>query len=230
MKLVGERRAIAAIVFAFFFIMFALNALMNNGGPYERVLWGLAGVYGLAFFSLVAGYFWARWYSLGVGLFGVIIGVIGYWKGRNDPNVELGQILLQFGLHTVATLVLWGDAMSSVYDGKTAWREKLHMDDNAVQRLGRSVIRAGVSLPIVLAYAFAPKEPAAALVAAGLAAVGLHALVRLRTWGVLALAGSGAVMMTLGLEHVEIEPMLAGGLLIAAAAPFARPMLRLIRA
>ena len=34
------------------------------------------------------------------------------------------------------------------------------MDENAVQRLGSSVIRAGVSLPFVLLYALAPKPDA----------------------------------------------------------------------
>ena len=69
MKLVGERRALASIVFAFYFLMYLLNAIL---GPPEvaRLFFGIAGVYFLAFFSLVAGYFWARWYSVGVGLYG----------------------------------------------------------------------------------------------------------------------------------------------------------------
>jgi hypothetical protein len=224
MKLVGERRAIAAIVFAFFFVLYLMNALMSIGAPLGRLMWGFTAVYGLALFALVAGYFWARWYAVGVGLFGVIIGAIGLWK---QPDYD---VMIIFGLHVTATLMLWGDAMSASYDGQTAWREKLHMDDNAVQRLGRSVIRAGVSLPIVLAYALAPKDPPAALLAAGLASVGLVALVRMRTWGVLAIAGAGAVMLTLGIEHLELTALAGGGLLVAAAAPFAAPMLRMIRA
>ena len=65
------------------------------------------------------------------------------------------------GTHLAATVMLWGSAMAQPYDGQTAWREKFHMDDNAVQRLGRSVIRAGVSLPFVLLYALAPKPAGA---------------------------------------------------------------------
>lgn len=225
MKLVGERRAVAAVVFAFFFIQYLMQAILG-GGPTERLMYSLAGCYGMAFFSLVAGYFWARWYSVGVGLFGCILGAIGLWK--MGPEF---QVILIGGLHLAATVALLGDAMSSVYDGKTGWREKLHMDDSAVQRLGRSVIRAGVSLPIVLAYAFAPKEPATvSLLAAVLATAGLSAVIRLRTWGVLAFAASGGLMMTLGIEHAQVQPLIAGALLLAAAAPFARPMLRLIRA
>jgi hypothetical protein len=230
MKLVGERRALAAIVFAFFFIMFALNALMGPG-PNAPMLYALAGCYGLAFFSLVAGYFWARWYSLGIGLFGVILGVLGIWQGRKDPeHIDMWQIYMQFGMHLAATLMLWGENMSQTYDGKTAWREKLHMDDNAVQRLGKSVIRAGVSLPIVLVYALAPKQPAMAHLAGGLAVLGIAGSIRMRTWGLVMMGVSGIALATLGIENVSLAPTLAGGLLLSATVPFLAPMARLIRA
>jgi len=229
MKLVGERRALAAIVFAFFFIMFALNGLMGPA-PNAPLLYGLAGVYGLAFFSLVAGYFWARWYAVGVGLFGVILGVLGMWQGRKDPNVEMWQVYMQFGMHLAATIMLWGENMSSAYDGKTAWREKLHMDESAVQRLGKSVIRAGVSLPIVLAYALAPRQPAAAQIAAGIAVLGIAGTIRMRTWGLVMMGVSGIALATMGIENTSLVPMLAGGLLVSATVPFVAPMARLIRA
>ena len=110
-------------------------------------------------------------------------------------------LLFLGGTHLAATVMLWGNAMSVPYDGQTAWREKLHMDDNAVQRLGRSVIRAGVSLPFVLLYALAPKPDAASVVlsllALALAGLGLRALVRLRTWGVLAMGAAGGLLVTL---------------------------------
>jgi hypothetical protein len=230
MKLVGERRALAAIVFAFFFVMFTLNALMNSGGPFAKLLWGLSATYGIAFFALVAGYFWARWYAVGVGLFGVMLGVLGMWMGRNDPNVEMGQVMLQFGLHAVATLALWGEGMSLAYDGKSAWRERFHLDENGVRRLGRSVIRAGVSLPMVVAYAFAPRQSnVESFVILGLTLLGFSALVRLRTWGVFAIAGAGGMMLTLGMEHTQLQPILAGVMLLAAAAPFVTPMMRFAR-
>jgi hypothetical protein len=96
--------------------------------------------------------------------------------------------------------------MSESYDGQTAWREKLHMDDSAVQRLGRSVIRAGVSLPLVLLYALAPKPDAAtsvlALLAFGLTAVGFRAIVKARTWGVLAFGVAGALLVTLAATNL----------------------------
>ena len=47
------------------------------------MLAGIAGCYGLAFFAVVAGYFWARWYAVGVGLYGVITAAslyLGAWR------------------------------------------------------------------------------------------------------------------------------------------------------
>jgi len=228
MKLVGERRAVAAIVFTFFGIVYTLQAWQQVSPPMTPAFYALAGVYWLAAFSVIAGYFWGRWYALGVGLFGVILFALGLWKMGAD-NI----ILFTGGLHVAAVLSLWGDGMAAAFDGKTAWREKLHMDDNAVQRLGRSVIRAGVSLPIVLIYALAPKEPASmivGLVAVALAGLGLRGLVQMRTWGILALAVSGAAITTLGVEHTSLYGTLGGALLLFSAVPFARPMLRLIRA
>ncbi len=227
MKFAGERRALAAIVFVFYAIAYlglALSALQPSFGP---SFYALGGVYGLAFFALVAGYFWARWYAIGVGLYGVIVGAIGMWQLGTEPI-----IVFIGGTHLVAVLMLWGEGMSGGFDGKTAWREKFHMDENAVQRLGRAVIRAGVSLPIVLLYALAPKQPAEAVIGAAavlFAGLGLRALVHMKTWGVLALGTSGALMIGLGVGHTALFPMLSGALLLSAAAPFALPMLRFVR-
>ncbi|MBA3453050.1 MAG: hypothetical protein H0T42_08155 [Deltaproteobacteria bacterium] len=241
MKLIGERRALAAAVFAFYFLVYTLLLLAGfvapDAGP---MITGIAGVYGLAFFSLVAGYFWARWYSIGVGLYGVITGIVGLWQASKDPNLEDMIPILIFigGTHLAATLMLWGNTMAGPYDGQTAWREKLHMDDNAVQRLGRSVIRAGVSLPLVLIYALAPKPETASLVMSIigllLAGLGVRALVKAKTWGVLAMGASGALMLTLaaaemfwGSHSVRVlYPALGGGLMLAATAPFFAPMAR----
>jgi hypothetical protein len=148
-------------------------------------------------------------------------------------------------------MFLWGEAMSQPYDGQAAWREKFHMDDSAVQRLGRSVIRAGVSLPFILLYAFMPRPDAASTVAslavAVLAVAGLRGLIRLRTWGVLALGAAGALVLAIasvdaasaiasggtsggldGLGPWILRPVLAGGLMLSAVAPFLRPILRFV--
>jgi hypothetical protein len=237
MKLVGERRALSAVVFAFYALIYSMIAFASLVPEFNKAFFALASVYGLAFFSLVAGYFWARWYSVGVGLYGVITAAVGMWQIGAEPI-----LLFVGGTHLAATLMLWGEAMSEPYDGQTAWREKLHMDESAVQRLGRSVIRAGVSLPFVLLYALAPKPPGQgadmflALGALVLAAFGLRALVRLKTWGVLALGAAGALMMVASIgemaSHADVfalRPAIAGGLLLAAAAPWAAPAMRFLR-
>src|SRR5947207_8964946 len=149
MKLVGERRALAAAIMAFYFLFYGVLAYSQIAPDFTKAFAAIAGVYGLAFFSLVAGYFWARWYSVGVGLYGVISAAVGIWQIGAEP-----LLVFMGGTHLAATLFLWGQTMSEPYDGQTAWRERFHMDDHAVQRLGRSVIRAGVSLPFILLYAF----------------------------------------------------------------------------
>jgi hypothetical protein len=238
MKLVGERRALSAVVFAFYALIYSMIAVASLVPEFNKAFFALATVYGLAFFSLVAGYFWARWYSVGVGLYGVITAAVGMWQIGAEPI-----LVFVGGTHLAATLMLWGEAMSEHYDGQTAWREKLHMDEGAVQRLGRSVIRAGVSLPFVLLYALAPKPPGEgshvllALGALVLGVLGLRALVRLKTWGVMALGAAGGLMLIASMgemaSHADVfalRPMLAGGLLVAAAAPWVAPAMRFIRA
>jgi hypothetical protein len=239
MKLVGERRALAAAVFAFYFMIMLLQALMAPD-PLKPAMYALSGVYGLAFFSLVAGYFWARWYAVGVGIFGLITGVVAIWQlGALEP------VFVFFGgTHLFAAVVLWGDKMSEPYEGQSAWRERYHMDDNAVQRLGRSVMRAGVSLPFVLLYGLMPKPEgtASALVVTGLALTGFAGIIKLRTWGVLALSAAGLVAVATGITSgpvaslavgstvLTVSPLMIGALLLLAAAPFVQPMRRWIAA
>lgn len=235
MKLVGERRALAAAIMAFYFLFYALIAFAGPAPELTPAFAAIAGVYGLAFFALVAGYFWARWYCVGVGLYGVITAAVGMWQLGAEP-----VLLFLGGTHLAAAVFLWGHAMSQPYDGQTAWREKFHMDENAVQRLGRSVIRAGVSLPLILLYALAPKPDGASLVLPGaavlLAVLGLRGLLQLRTWGVLALGAAGALTLGMvgsdvlahGLGSLAIQPTLAGSMLILAVTPFLTPIARFV--
>jgi hypothetical protein len=236
MKFVGERRALAAVAFAFYFLVYVMMAASGQIPPeLAPAFYALAGVYGLAFFALVAGYFWARWYAIGVGLYGVITGAVGMWQMGPEPI-----IVFLGGTHLIAVVSLWGSSMATSYDGQTAWRQKLHMDEHAVQRLGRSVIRAGVSLPLVLLYALAPK-PGDATFALGLGALallgfGLRAVVRARTWGILAFGIAGTLMLAVfALDiaaHQERFAMTAGlgsAMLLSAAAPFGGSVLRYLR-
>jgi len=232
MKLVGERRALAAVIFALYALLYFVLGFSKVQPEMTRALYGLAGVYGLAFFSLVAGYFWARWYAVGVGLYGVFVSALGIWQIGPEP------LMLFIGItHLAAALMLWGNSMSASYDGQTKWRERYHMDDNAVHRLGRSVIRAGVSLPIVLIYALMPRAATSASLALAVPAllltvVGIRGLVRMRTWGLFALGGAaGLLLAAAATAHVTAAfvPTLAGALLASATLPFATPIARFIR-
>src|ERR1041384_5516766 len=89
MKLVGERRALAAAIMAFYFLLYVMLAWMGDPAM-TKALVAIAGVYGLAFFSLVAGYFWARWNAVGVGLYGVVIATVGLWQSSEIPEVRPG--------------------------------------------------------------------------------------------------------------------------------------------
>src|SRR5262245_62202854 len=131
MKFVGERRALAAAIMAFYFLFYGVIAYSQVIPEFTKAFVAIAGVYGLAFFALVAGYFWARWYAVGVGLYGVITAAVGMWQVGTEP-----VLLFVGGTHLAATLMLWGSTMAQPYDGQEEWRKRWHMDDHAVQRLG----------------------------------------------------------------------------------------------
>jgi hypothetical protein len=223
MKLVGERRAVASSVLVFFAFLYAISAFL--GQPEMRAMaTAIAAVYGIGFFAVVAGYFWARWYALGVGLFGTLVSALGLWQAGPEP------VLLVFGgAHLAAVLALSGEAMKGPYEGQAQWRERFHMDEPGVNRLGSSVIRASIGLPIILIYALAPKGGNSVLMigAAVLAAAGLSGLVRLRTWGVLAIGGAALVTAGVAVGSAQVIP--AATLLIAAAAPFTGAVARALR-
>lgn len=252
-RLVGERRAVAAAVLAFYAFVYLL-LLLNPLPGWERAFGAMAGVYALGFFGVVAGYFWARWYAIGVGLSGVISAVVSIWQIGPEP------VLVFLGAtHGAISLALWGEGVSRAFDGREEWRAKFHMDEHAVHRLGRAVIRIGISLPYILLYALAPKQgmdavqTATAVLALGLAGTGLWGLLRLRTWGLLALAGATALLTVGAIDLMAgggaIAVMTDGGiapgravgidlgtcalvgaaLLAAALAPFARPALDFVR-
>ena len=118
------------------------------------------------------------------------------------------------------------------------------MDENAVNRLGKAVTRAGASLPYLVIAGLAPKEGSGeALTALALVfgIVGFAGLVRMRTWGLLALgATAGLLAGTLGgLDGwppltfdglpVLATPAIAGALILSALLPYCAPIVRYLR-
>ena len=241
MRFVGERKALAALVLAVFGLLFLLNGLLGPA-QFQAMFLCLAGVYFLGFFGVVAGYFWARWYSLGIGISGVAMAVIGWWQIGAEP------VLLFWGAaHAVVSLVLIGKGPTAAFDGRKDWRERYRMDDDAANRLGKAIMRAGASLPYLIAAGLAPKQSLGlALLGFGVVALGVVALVglfRLRVWGVLAVAATAALAAgTLGQEVGWFAPaatnftalpgagIVAAALLGLALVPFARPVVRFLRA
>lgn len=240
-RLTGERRALSAAVLAFYGFLYLLVSIQPPPG-WAACFGGLALVYGLGFFGLVAGYFWARWYAIGLGMSGLITGVISVFQAGPEP-----VLLFYAATHGFVSLTLWGNGMSRAFDGRTEWRERFHMDENATHRLGKAVIKLGLSLPYVVMYALAPREDmggaALALGGALLAASGVWALFRLRTWGVFALAGAAAVtalslvaampgITAMTSRYAVNVPLIGVGAVVfltLAVVPFARPLLQAAR-
>jgi hypothetical protein len=241
MALVGERKALAAAGAAFFTVIYAMNGLVGPPGMTTMFL-ALAAVYGVAFFGVVAGWFWARWYAVGIGFSGLVISAIAAFQIGLDP-----LLLIIAVPHAGMVLGLVGRGMVPAYEGRPEWRERWRMDENGVHRLGKAVMRAGASLPYLVMAGLAPKGAAlpaiAGVAAVGLGALGLRALVQNRAWGLFALAGAagacvvvvaaaaGPVVLSAGTGVAAGTAGLAAlVLLVAAVAPFGRPLLRALRA
>lgn len=241
MRLTGERKAIAAAILALYGLLFLVVALAPPPG-WLRCFSALAFIYGLGFFGVVAGYFWARWYAIGLGLSGLTTAVISMWQIGLEP-----VLMFYGGTHAAISLLLWGTGMARGFDGREEWRARFHLDEQATNRLGKSIIRLGISLPYVVMYGLAPREGdgGALLALGGLAvvALGTWALLSLRTWGPFALLGAAGLLFA----AAPMTPMavaigggyavavgLAGSagiaLLVAAVAPFAGPVARYLRA
>ena len=241
MRFIGERRALAAAVIAFFTLQFLLSGFLIDG-PFRGMLIGLGFVYGTAFVAVVAGYFWARWYALGLAFSGV--GMAAMTLIRTG---ELPPVVVFIGIsHAIIGLGLLGPDAATFYDGRRDWRERWKMDENAVNRLGKAVTRAGASLPYLIIAGLAPKEGAGYFLAAIALAgtfVGMTALLRMRTWGVFALgaaavaafAACGSLASWVGISagvrggEVMITPWFVGFALTAAVLPFAAPIGRYLR-
>ncbi len=238
-KLTGERRAVAAAVLAFYSFLFLVVSMAPPPG-WGATFGALSAVYAMGFFGLVAGYFWARWFCVGLGMSGLISAGISLFQVGPEP-----ALLFYGGTHGVISLLLWGREMSKAFDGQTEWRERFHMDENATHRLGKAVIRVGISLPYMVMYALAPRDGAGETLAMaaglGLVSLGVWGLMRMRTWGALAI-GAGAVTTLATVATSAVVIPLQGGyglnvlalglggslLALAAVAPLVGPLLRFV--
>jgi hypothetical protein len=222
------RRALAGLALSIFISLYlavALNA-PNGLGP---AFAGLALCYAVAFCAVVAEWFWGRWFATGLGWSGIMLGVVAL--------VQLGWTPIfgvYLGLHALVVVALMGNKMAARYDMQEAWRTHYQMDDLGVARLRKTVTRAAASLPSLIVWALGPREGAGmalvgAVAALGLASLGLRGVVRMRSWGILALGGAAvatASELGFGMSTNGVLPALVTAVLAAAVLPFAAPIAR----
>jgi len=191
------RRAVAALalsVFVSLYLIVSLNA-PEGLGP---AMVALSICYGIAFMGVVAEWFWGRWFASGLGWSGVMVAIAALAMVGWTP-----VLAIYGGLHLIVVVLLMGKKMASRYDLQEAWRERYKMDEFGVERLRKTVTRAAASLPSLILWALGPKEDGMAFAVTGIAALafatlGLRGLVKMRSWGILALAGAGALVAIFG--------------------------------
>jgi hypothetical protein len=246
------RRALAALALSLFISLYLILSL-NPPPGWGAAFLALAGCYVVAFLGVAAEWFWGRWFACGLGWSGVMVAVASLVMiGWTPPLAIYG------GLHAVVVLALTGKKMAARYDLQEAWRQRYGMDDFGVARLRKTVTRAAASLPSVILWALGPKEPGRGMLLAGagivtamLAIAGLRGVIRLRSWGLLAIAASFVMLATIGdratgplffqptwfgrigllaalPNALGIGPTLGAALLAAAIAPFALPVVRFL--
>jgi hypothetical protein len=250
-----ERVALALLSLAFFGIVYLLVA--SNAPPdWGRAFVALALCYLTGFMALASAWFWARWFASGLGWSGLMVGIVGLITLGWHPTLATYA-----GLHGIIVVTLLGPRIASLYDQQPAWRQRFAMDEFGVARLRRAVTRAAASLPSLIVWALGPRErpgTAAALLLALLALSGLHGLLRLRAWSLVALGGAGLALVATGVWMSSFEvaappgqggpvagtavawasalasapPLLAvvtGALLVAAVLPLVKPAVRFLR-
>lgn len=210
MRLIGERRALASLGLVLFGVLYLLNAFLAPG-PLVPLFSGLAILYLVGFFGVVAGWFWARWYAMGLGQSGVTMAALMAWQmGGIEPVV-----LIWGGIHTLVVLALFGQGPRTAFEGRQEWRARFRMDEDAVDKLGKTVNRAAISLPYLVMAGLAPKQSGLGLVfglaALALGALGLRGLVRLRTLGLVGVGAAGLVALCAALWSPTAAVAVTGG-------------------
>jgi len=238
------RAAVSLLALAFFGLLYLMVAF--NGPPgWGPAFGGLSACYFTAFFALSCDWFWGRWFASGLGWSGMMVGIASLVMVGWHP-----VLALYGGLHAMIVGALMGTKMAARYDLQPGWRERFGMDEFGVLRLRKAVTRAAAALPSLILWALGPREGQGVtlLVAAlGLTTLGMHAILRLRTWGLVALAGgaaAAAAVIAAPLYHVHGAAFLAlpvamvptpGTLaavslvILAATLPFAGPAVRFLR-
>ena len=147
-KLTGERKAVSSALLALYGFLFLIVCMQPPPG-WEKVFIGLTLIYWTGFFGVVAGYFWGRWYSLGLGLSGLVSAGISIFQMGPEP------VLVFYGVtHGLISIALWGNQMAKTFDGKLEWRKRFHLNEESTDKLGKAITRLGMSLPYVITVSY----------------------------------------------------------------------------
>ena len=208
-----ERAALALLSLSFFVIVYFLVAF-NTPPEWARVFCALSVLYLVGFLAVASQWFWARWFATGLGWSGFMVGVMALVMFGWNP-----ALFIYTALHGTIITMLLGPKMAARYELQTAWRERYKMDDFGVARLGKAVTRGSASLPTLVMYALAPREGDQALwlplLGLGLGLLGLTAVLRLKSWGLLVL-GAGAGVTAAAFLLLPSVDAVAQGLPLAA--------------
>lgn len=182
--MVGIRRALALLVLGFFATQFSITAWLGPDELFACYL-GLGLVYMLAFFGIAAQWFWARWFAIGLGNFGMLPLLLVFKVGPEPMLIFFG------GVHVLITLMLTGEGMATSYERSERVQERWNFQEESLLLLRRAVKSAGTTLPFLILYTLAPRGEWMQFGVLALGLVGLVGLFRARVWGALALGGAG---------------------------------------
>jgi hypothetical protein len=185
----------------------------------------LGAIYLAACLGVMFRWFWARWFAIGVGWWGAMAG------GSLMLMTGISSFLVAFTLsHFAVVVLLHGPAVVGAYEGRSDWREKYRLDERGVARIGGLVTNLGTLLPFAAFYAFFPRgTDTAAPVAALLLGLGTLAVLRMRTWGLFAIAAGGITLASAaGDGVVGLGTILVGALLALSVARFVPDIARFL--
>lgn len=173
--LVGERKALAALVLGAFTGLFGLLALAMPPA-WTNCMVALMACYVISFFALVADWFWARWVAVGLGYSGATMAL---WVLIQIRYPE--PALMVFGIsHALVALMLQGERMIQRFDGQPGWRKHFQVDDETAYRIGKTITRTMSSVPSMILFLLAPREDSFHLGWLGVGLVSVGFLLTLR--------------------------------------------------
>ncbi len=210
------RRTLAQLALVVFALLYIFLSLMIDPA-WRPAFITLGFCYLVGFFAVGSEWFWARWFAMGLGWSGFMVGVFSMVNAG-----PVAPLVFYTILHGAMVASMQGQAVSKLYEGQTAWRERYGLDEYGVGRVGKAVTRTSASLPALVVWALGPKEPESlgllgsgsgviVGVAFALAVVGLVMLLKMRSAGMLAVAAAAGVCMLALLSGSGLSLLAWGG-------------------